>query len=71
MATTGLEQATNTITSMFTIMGIWVVGVAIASIVAGQLVNGPRRKKKAVAGIVWAVGLAAFGVFIFPRLAAA
>jgi len=64
-----LDKAVSTITSGLISIGIAAFILGIIAVVIGKKFGGDtKRKQKATANVVWAVGLLLIGIFLLPNL---
>ncbi len=66
---TALDKTVSTITSGFITIAIAAIIVGIIAVVIGKKYGGDtKRKQKATANVVWAIGLLLIGIFLLPNL---
>ena len=64
-----LDKAASTITSGVITIGIAAFILGIIAVVIGKKFGGDtKRKQKATANVVWAIGLLLIGIFLLPNL---
>jgi len=64
-----LDKTLSTITAGFITIAIAAVILGIIAVVIGKKYGGDtKRKQKATASVVWAIGLLLIGIFLLPNL---
>ena len=64
-----LDKTASTLTSGFITIAIAAIILGIIAVVIGKKYGGDtKRKQKATASVVWAIGLLLIGIFLLPNL---